>query len=98
MVAAPAAFAAATVGCWPPERSMNRFEKSTLPSNTPIGGITISLTSDVTIFPNAAPITIPTARSSTLPRMMNSLNSLNMAVPPETLIIASTGSGDTLGN
>src|SRR5690606_10525727 len=38
----------------------------------------MSLTNDVTILPNAAPITIPTAMSTTLPRMANSLNSLSI--------------------
>jgi hypothetical protein len=34
--------------------------------------------SEVTILPNAAPMITPTARSSTLPRAMNVLNSCNM--------------------
>src|SRR5207248_652974 len=38
----------------------------------------ISFTSEVTIAPNAAPIMTAMARSSTLPRMTNSLNSLSM--------------------
>ena len=54
---------------------MNRFEKSMLPMTRPIGGMTMSLTSELTIAPNAAPMTSPTARSTTLPRMANSLNS-----------------------
>src|SRR3954469_12874124 len=41
----------------------------------PIGGMTISFTSDVTILPNAAPIIRPTARSTTFPRAANSRNS-----------------------
>ncbi|MNT28403.1 hypothetical protein D3C72_1640890 [compost metagenome] len=36
----------------------------------------MSSTSEVTILPNAPPITTPTARSMTLPLMANSLNSL----------------------
>src|SRR5271154_3387405 len=44
-----------------------------------MGGIMISSTSDETIFPNAAPITTPTARSITLPRIANSLNSFSIA-------------------
>src|SRR5262249_12827712 len=59
---------------------MNNSLKSTRPRTRPIGGMRISFTSDVTIFPNAAPITIPTARSRTFPRTANSLNSLNMIV------------------
>src|SRR3984885_5371518 len=44
----------------------------------------MSPTSDVTIFPKAAPIITATARSNTLPRMMKFLNSLNMR-PPKAL-------------
>src|ERR1700691_3252385 len=54
---------------------MNRFEKSTAPSASPIGGIRMSVVNDVTIFPNAAPTTKPTARSITLPLIANCLNS-----------------------
>src|SRR5260370_21530857 len=56
---------------------MNNPEKSTWPSSRPIGGIITSSTSEDTIFPKAAPIITPTAKSTTLPRMANSLNSLN---------------------
>src|ERR1035438_1556061 len=49
------------------------------PSNRPIGGIKMSSTNDDTIFPNAAPIATPTARSITLPRIANSLNSLSIS-------------------
>src|SRR5262249_7284332 len=38
-------------------------------------GMNRSFTIESTILPNAAPITIPTARSTTLPRRMNFLNS-----------------------
>src|SRR5580658_7057646 len=44
-------------------------------------GISISLTSEVTILPNAAPRITAMARSSTLPRMMNFLNSANIGPP-----------------
>jgi hypothetical protein len=37
-----------------------------------------SATSDLTIVPKAAPIMIPTAMSTTFPRIANSLNSLNI--------------------
>ena len=40
------------------------------------GGMTTSPTSEETILPNAAPMMIPTAMSTTLPFMANSLNSL----------------------
>src|SRR5258708_36255754 len=39
-----------------------------------------SSTSDETIFPKAAPIITPTAKSTTLPRMANSLNSFSTGV------------------
>ena len=45
---------------------------------SPTGGMMTSLTSEVTIVPKAAPMMTPTARSTTLPRIANSLNSLNM--------------------
>ena len=41
-----------------------------------------SFTNEDTIFPKAAPMTIPTAISTTLPRMANSLNSFNMGILP----------------
>src|SRR5690242_7909507 len=47
-----------------------------------MGGISTSLTNEVTIAPNAAPITTATARSTTLPRWRNVLNSLSMECPP----------------
>src|SRR5215467_8745856 len=56
---------------------MNRPEKSICPSKRPMGGIITSSTSDETIFPKAAPMITPTARSTTLPRIANSLNSFN---------------------
>jgi len=43
------------------------------------------LTNEVTIFPNAAPMMMPMAISSTLPRKMNALNSLIMVVAPVAL-------------
>src|SRR5271156_593768 len=63
---------------------MNRFEKSTAPSANPIGGMRMSLVNEVTIFPNAAPTTNPTAKSTTLPFITNCLNSENIGTvrPP----------------
>src|ERR1041384_1451587 len=58
---------------------MNKLAKSTLPSSNPIGGIRMSLTNEVTIFPKAAPMIIPIARSITFPRITNSLNSFSIA-------------------
>src|SRR5580658_6202076 len=54
---------------------MNTLVKSTPPMNTPMMGVMTSLTRLVTIAPNAAPMITPTARSITLPRAMNALNS-----------------------
>src|SRR3990170_6968296 len=59
---------------------MKRFEKSTLPSNSPIGGISTSETSDPMIAPKAAPTMMPTAMSTMLPFMANSLKSFSMSV------------------
>src|SRR5438552_2072186 len=59
---------------------MNKPEKSTWPSRRPIGGMITSSTSDETIFPKAAPIITPTAKSTTFPRMANSLNSFSTDV------------------
>jgi hypothetical protein len=58
----------------------DRLEKSTLPSSNPIVGISTSLTSELTILPNAAPMITPTARSITFPFIANSRNSLSMEV------------------
>lgn len=41
----------------------------------------ISFTMEETIFPKDAPIIIPIAMSSTLPRIANSLNSFNIKYP-----------------
>ena len=58
------------------------FQSLTLtpPVRTPTSGMMMPSTSDETILPNAAPMTTPTARSSTLPLAMNSLNSLTMPI------------------
>src|SRR3954465_7159094 len=44
-------------------------------------GIITSPTSDVTMAPKAAPMMTPTARSTTLPFMANSRNSVSIRVP-----------------
>src|SRR5262249_51799913 len=44
--------------------------------------MTTSATKELTIAPNAAPIITPTARSTTLPRMANFLNSSSIGPPP----------------
>lgn len=55
-----------------------RVEKLTFPNSNPNTGIIMSVTKDETIFPNAAPMITPTARSKALPLTANSLNSLNI--------------------
>src|ERR1051326_2634405 len=45
-----------------------------------MGGVMMSLTSELTMLVKAAPMTTPTARSTTLPRMANFLNSEKMAM------------------
>src|SRR5688572_23535862 len=47
-----------------------------------MGGIKISVTSELTIRPKATPMMRPTARSTTLPRMRKALNACHMDVPP----------------
>src|SRR5690349_22628383 len=63
---------------------MARSEKSMPPTSNPSGGMTTSATADDTILPNAAPMMMPTAMSTTLPRTANALNSwiIFMRLPP----------------
>ncbi len=75
MVAAPAVLASARLEKSFPLMFMNKLLKSILPNSKPIGGIMISLTRDVTIFPNAAPIIMPVAISTILPFAIKALNS-----------------------
>src|SRR6476646_4911993 len=56
-------------------------EKSVLPTMAAISGVRMLVTNEVTTAPNAAPITTATARSSTLPRMMNCRKPLNILPP-----------------
>src|SRR5262245_16904948 len=56
--------------------------KSTPLEMAPMGGIRTSLTSELTTPLNAAPMMTPTARSTTLPRSANSLNSLIRPIDP----------------
>src|ERR1700761_335801 len=64
-----------------------RSEKSMPPVIQPIGGMMIWSTSEVTILPNAPPITTPTARSMTLPRMAKVLNSCSMPMCFPSLLV-----------
>jgi hypothetical protein len=54
-------------------------EKSSPPVRRLTGGMTMSLTSELMIEPNAAPIITPTARSIALPLTANSLNSFQIS-------------------
>ena len=56
--------------------AVKELVKSTLPKIIPIGGIIMSFTIESTMLLKDAPIMIPTAISRTLPRKINSLNSL----------------------
>src|SRR5438309_10479867 len=88
MTAAPAALASACDLYSPPVRLMYLSAKFTLPIALPMGGMMMSLTIEVTILPNAPPMMMPTAMSTTLPRIANSLNSLTI---PMTLLLSSVG-------
>ena len=60
-------------------KTMKRFVKSILPPRREeMSGMTMSLTKESTIFPNAPPIITPTARSITLPLTAKALNSFTM--------------------
>jgi hypothetical protein len=61
------------VGSFP--NPIARSEKLKPPINLPSVGMNMSPTREETIFPNAAPMITPTARSTTLPFIANSLNS-----------------------
>src|ERR1019366_4869471 len=80
MTGAEAALAAAMVAEDWPFRLMNNSLKSMWPRIIPIGGMMMSFTIEVTIAPKAAPMITATARSRTLPFIMNALNSCNMFV------------------
>src|ERR1044071_9358285 len=78
MVTSLAALAAArlsTLGS--PLSTRKKLEKSTPPSARPIGGMITSLTRELTIVVKDAPMMTPIARSTTLPRTANFLNSVN---------------------
>src|SRR6201992_501103 len=60
-----------------PFSTRKNWEKSTPPNASPIGGMMMSLTSELTMPVKEAPMITPTARSTTLPRMANFLNSAN---------------------
>src|SRR6201996_193082 len=79
MVTSLAALAAANVSTdESPFSTRKKLAKSTPPSASPIGGMITSLTREVTMPVKDAPMITPTARSRTLPRTANFLNSSNM--------------------
>jgi len=55
---------------------IERLVKSTPPARRPTMGMTISLTSELTMAVKARPTATLTARSTTEPRLINSMNSL----------------------
>src|SRR6185369_14621562 len=57
-------------------------EKSGLPTMAAMSGVSRSLVKAVTTDPKAAPMTTPTAKSTTLPRRMNCLKPLSMGMEP----------------
>src|SRR5215475_13058251 len=65
-----------------PFSTKKKLEKSTPPSASPMGGIKTSLTSELTMPVKDAPMITPTAKSTTLPRMANFLNSSNICFDP----------------
>ena len=65
--------------------------KSILPMRRPTTGLMMSFTTDCTIAVKAAPTTIPTAMSRTLPRMMNFLNSAMKPVFFSAILFSFTG-------
>ena len=66
--AAPPLRVASSDGCLSPDRTTKTFEKSIPPTRRPMIGLMISSTKLPTIVVKAAPMTTPTARSTTLPR------------------------------
>src|SRR5215813_308699 len=58
-----------------------KAEKSGLPTIAAISGVRMLVTKDETTAPKAAPMTTATARSITLPRIMNCRNPLNISPP-----------------
>ncbi len=61
---------------------MARSVKLTPPAIRPTIGMTMSLTKELTIVVKAPPTATPTARSTTEPRLINSMNSFLKLEPP----------------
>ena len=64
-----------------------RSVKLTPPRRMPTAGMTMSLTRELTIAENAVPITIPTAKSMTLPWLIKVLNSWTNPLSLDLLMI-----------
>src|SRR5579864_7767202 len=71
-----------------PRMSYLRLEKSGSFTSAPMNGVNKPFVSEPTTPPNAAPITTPTAISTTFPRRMNFLNPSNIAVPSQIEVLA----------
>ena len=74
-VTAPAFCASASVGSDCPFNVTKMLVKSIPPTRRPMIGVKRSLTRLFTTAVKATPMMMPTARSTTLPRMMNARNS-----------------------
>src|SRR6202022_3687444 len=67
----------------PPWTFKTRAEKSGLPTMAAIKGVMRSLTNELTMAVNAAPMMTATARPRTLPRRMKSRKPFNIGEPPK---------------
>src|SRR5271163_1685820 len=86
MVTSLAALAAARVSCGEPFSTRKKLAKSTPPRPRPMGGISTSLTRELTMPVKDAPMITPTARSTTLPRTANFLNSVSKDMDENTCL------------
>src|SRR5260370_35940461 len=67
----------------PPWTFKTKAEKSGLPAMAAIKGVMMSLTNELTMAVNAAPMMTATARSRTLPRRIKSRKPFNIVGPPK---------------
>jgi hypothetical protein len=58
-----------------------------------MGGISTSSTRLLTMVPKAPPMMMPTAMSTTLPRMAKVLNSFNIGISSVVFLVAAAGHG-----
>src|SRR4030088_1554538 len=95
MTGMPAFFTASRVGVMfggIGASAMNLLTRSMPPVNRLMTGMMRSATRESTIFPNAAPMITPTARSTTLPLTANSRNSFMIDMVPPCLRCDGCGS------